>query len=163
MDEVSPGTHTHPDSGSSEPPRLGHPRPHRGSQASEARLLPRPSSGGAPALPRPAALPADARGGQRGPVRGAPWRCGLVGSGPEEQGGTLSAVAASQELRARPGTGADTRLRSPVGGGVRGTAAHRPLLRFLGDYRVLTAAEEEAETSEQALGLWGGRGGGQVV
>lgn len=51
------------------------------------------------------------------------------------------------------------RLRSPVGGGVRATAAYRPLLRFLGDDRVLTAAEEEAETSEQAPGLWGGGGG----
>ena len=162
MDEVSPSTHTHPDSGSSEPPRLHHRLPLRSSHTSEALLLPRLSSGGAPGLLRPPTprAPGDsaqacrcARRKTWTSARGTPWRCGLVGSGPEEQGGTLGAAAASQELRGWP------ELEQTRGSEAPWEAVLEPRLHTshccasCRDDRVLTAAEEEAETSEQAPGL----------
>lgn len=139
MDEVSPGTHTHPDSVGSEPRRLHHRLPLRGSHTSEALLLPRLSSGGAPALPRPPTprtretvrKPADARGGQRGPVLGHSLeiRPRWVRSRATRKNPRGSSCIPGTEGSAR--TGADTWLRSPVGGSVRATTAHRPLLRFL--------------------------------
>ena len=84
---------------------------------------------------------------------GTPWRCGLVGSGPEQQGGTLGAAAASQELRGQP------ELEQTRGSEAPWEAELEPRLHTghccasCRDDHVLTAAEEEAETSEQAPGL----------